>query len=438
MKTPLLPADLLLALRYLRPKRTFVSVITLLSVLGPVIGVAVLVIVTAVMSGFDRDLRNSFLVFRAHLQVFPGMQGDAYQQPVIEHPEAVLQTMEKAGLKGAPVIEGPAILQRKARVQSQAKPVPGIVKGIDPKLERQVSGVAEKLQAGTFDIGNDEAVIGCQMARELGVGIGDKLLVYSPGRFTKNLEWDDQGRMKLKKDDEAYLPEELTVAGIFAIGVYEFDSGIIYVAQDKAADLFALPWGSASYVQAKAADPFHMDGAAEKIRQDFPELGVMTWQQMNKQFFDTLFVEKVMMFFLMFFIVLVSAFGITGTLITAVVQKTKEVGILKAVGMPWTAVFRIFLYQGAAIGVVGTTLGTGLGLLIVHYRDAVAKFLGNRLGIEIFPAKIYHLEHIPGHLLWSDVAIIVGGSFLLCIAAAIIPALFAAALSPADALREEN
>jgi lipoprotein-releasing system permease protein len=438
MKTPLLPADLLLALRYLRPKRTFVSVITLLSILGPILGVAVLVVVTAVMSGFDRDLRESFLSLRAHLQVFPGAPADERRQPFLEDPLPVVQALEAAGMKAAPVIEGPAIFQRRARVQSQAKPVPGIVKGIDPKLERNVSGVAQKLLAGTFDIGDGEAVIGNLLAADLGVGIGDKILIHSPGRFAKNVEWDDQGKLTVKKSDEAYLPEEVTVAGVFSIGVYEFDSGIVYVAQDKAADLFAMPWGSASYVQAKSPNPLQMDGTAQALQRQFPDLRFMTWKDANKQFFDTLRVEKFMMFFLMFFIVLVSAFGITGTLITAVVQKTKEIGILKAVGMPWTSIFRIFLYQGAVIGVVGTTVGTGLGLLIVHYRNAVAWFLGNSLGVEIFPAKLYHLTRIPGHLLWSDVAIIVGGSLALCITAAIIPALFAAALSPADALREEN
>ncbi len=431
MKRILPPADILLALRYLKPKRTFVSVITLLSIVGPVLGVAVLVVVTAVMSGFDRDIRDRILGIQAHLQVFPLRDGNR-ETPFIRDPGAVIKAAAEAGFRAAPLIEGPILIQHRDRI------IPKFVKGIDPRLEPGVSDVAQKIKEGTFAIEGKQAVIGLRIARELGVRLGDKLLIHSPARLTKNIVWGEDGQVTVKKTDEAYLPEEVTVAGIFEIGVFQLDSEIVYVTQDEAADIFALPWGSATSVHARAPDPLRMDDAVSRLRLKLPDVSFTTWQEANSQLFGVLSSEKSLMLFVLFFIVLVSAFGIAGTLITTVVQKTKEIGILKAVGVPWTAVFRIFLYQGAVIGLVGTTIGTAAGLLIVHYRDNVSDLLGKILGRPVFPPELYYLSRIPAHLLWSDVAIIVGGSFLLCLAAAVIPALFAAALSPADALREEN
>ncbi len=433
MKNILPPADLFLALRYLKPKRTFVSVITLLSILGPVIGVAVLVIVTAVMSGFDRNIRERILGIQAHLQVFPPANFSR-ETAFIEDPAPLLKHIAANGMHGAPLIEGPILVQHRDKIIAK------FGKGIDPQLERNVTAVAACMLPGKgrFEITSGQALIGSGLANELGVGIGDKILIHSPARLTKNIEWDKNGKVNIKKTDETYLPEEITIAGIFEIGVYEFDSGIVYLAQDQAADIFGLPWGSATSIQVRVPDPFDMAANVKNLQVQFPYHRFMTWQQANAQLFGALQSEKTLMLFVLFFIVLVSAFGIAGTLITAVVQKTKEIGILKAVGIPWTSIFRIFMYQGTVIGFVGTALGTGAGLLIVHYRDGVSWCLERILGRPVFPPELYHLTRIPAHLLWSDVAVIVGGSLLLCVAAAIIPALFAAALSPAEALREEN
>jgi len=145
-----------------------------------------------------------------------------------------------------------------------------------------------------------------------------------------------------------------------------------------------------------------------------------------------------LMFFLLTFIVIVAAFGISGTLITVVVQKTREIGILKAVGMPSLVVARIFVLQGAVIGVLGTTLGTSLGLLIIHCRNQVAALLAQIMGVEIFPKELYHLSQIPALVTPSDVTTIGVLALLICIAASLIPALYASCLSPATALQEEN
>lgn len=432
MKFPL-PADLFLALRYLRPKRTFVSVITLLSILGPVLGVALLVVVTAIMSGFDRDIRKRILDMQAHIQIFAPSVYTPGQVPVIADPDTLRQAVEALGAHAAPVIEGPVLVQ--VRDQVAAK----YVKGIVPAYERQVCSLLNPEQVrGRADLQEGEALIGEEMALELGIGLGDHILIHSPQRLTENIDWGDDGKIVVRDPEEAYLPEEVTVAGIFSAGVYEFDAGVLFLGLDQAAELFGLPWGSATAVRVRAPDPFALQPLVDALSRQFSGYRLLTWQDANQQLFGALRVEKNLMFFLLFFIVIVAAFGIAGTLITVVVQKTREIGILKAVGMPGGVIARIFLCQGAVIGLLGTASGTALGWLIVHYRNPIAAALGVLFGVEVFPKKLYHLSQIPAYLTRGDVLLIVGVSVALCIGGAVIPALFAAHLSPADALREEN
>jgi len=149
-------------------------------------------------------------------------------------------------------------------------------------------------------------------------------------------------------------------------------------------------------------------------------------------------VEKNLMFFLLTFIVIVAAFGIAGTLITVAVQKTREIGILKAVGMTPMLVGRIFIYQGAIIGTVGTAFGTGLGLVIIRFRSQISEILAKVLGVEVFPKELYHFSEIPARVVPQDVLVIAASALVLCMLASFVPALYASFLSPADALRDDN
>ena len=181
-----------------------------------------------------------------------------------------------------------------------------------------------------------------------------------------------------------------------------------------------------------------LNGLAERLRARLPACRIVTWQEANQLLFGALAVEKRLTLFLLAFIVIVAAFGIAGTLITVAVQKTREIGILKAVGMSGGTVARIFILQGAVIGVIGTALGTGLGLLVLHYRNEVAGLLAKVMKVEIFPKKLYHLSEIPAFTTRGDILLIVGLSLIICVAASLVPALYACSLSPAKALQEEN
>ncbi len=174
------------------------------------------------------------------------------------------------------------------------------------------------------------------------------------------------------------------------------------------------------------------------MRQKFPQLSFVTWQEKNQLLFNTLQSEKNLMSFLMTFIVLVASFAIAATLITAAVKKTREIGIMKAVGISSWTVGRIFLFQGMIIGMIGTALGTIAGLLVLHYRTLIARILSAVMGVDVFPAELYHLTQIPSLTTPSDLVRIVVTAMIICILAALIPALYASAFSPAESLRSEE
>jgi lipoprotein-releasing system permease protein len=181
---------------------------------------------------------------------------------------------------------------------------------------------------------------------------------------------------------------------------------------------------------------------ADVIRNDLnqrltPPHSAMSWIDMNKQLFDAIRMERTVMFFLLMFIILVAAFGIMNTLITVTVQKTREIGVMKALGAQTHQIIGVFLAQGMVVGIFGTVAGLALGISLVQYRNEVNRFLAEVFQIEIFPASVYQFSQIPAEVIPSDVAIICLSAFAICSLAALIPAWFAARLDPVKALRHE-
>ena len=436
-----LPLDIFLALRYLRPKRTFVSFITLLSILGPTLGVAILLIVNSIMAGFGKDIQENIMSWQAHLHVFPNMKS------IMDEPEKIIEILEKHGVKASPLIQDSALIQVKANTLSgETEQViqPKVVYGIDPAREGEVTGIKGAMIYGKFDIEEGEALIGDRLANAVGLRIGSSFLIHSPARLTQNVKWDKDGQVHVGQPDEVYLPEEVKVVGIFSMGFAEFDENVIFVRRDQAADLFGYDWGTATSVQGKVPDPMQMDKLMQELNGDINEpnrlrrFKIVTWKERNQMLFSTLQVEKKLMAFLMTFILLVASFSIAATLITVVVQKTREIGTLKAVGVSSWTVARIFMFQGAAIGVFGTTFGITLGLLVIHYRNAIAAILSKILGHDVFPPELYHLNHLPALWTANDLVTVSILSMTVCILAALIPAIFASALPPAKSLQDNN
>ena len=273
--------------------------------------------------------------------------------------------------------------------------------------------------------------------------MGDKVTIYSPGNLGQILEELDRMEKEGGKAADAsalkqmVLPRELEVSGIFESGRYQYDSEFLMVPLHIGQELYDL--GDAVHGLAiKTTDPYLAPQIRDSLNAKLtaPEFA-LTWIDLNKQIFDAIRMERNVMFFLLMFIVLVAAFGIMNTLITVTVQKTREIGVMKALGARTHQIIGIFLAQGMVVGVFGTIAGLALGISMVQYRNQVSNLLTSTFGIEIFPRGIYQFSEIPAQVVPSDVAIICVSAFFICSLASLIPAWFAARLDPVKALRYE-
>jgi lipoprotein-releasing system permease protein len=428
-----LPFSLFLALRYLRPKRTFISIITLVSVLGVTLGVTVLILVISVMTGFDRELRQKVIDFDANILVTTDgvMQNWRELMPKIAKLPGVVAV--------APYIQGPVI------VEYQNRRLAPMIRGIDPAEEERVTPLKKFISLGKLDLDGDSTVLGVELARKLGVTVGDKLTIYSPGNLGEILDkLKALGNKKGPEEDQALedlkqvvLPKELTITGIFETGQYLHDSEFLLVPVFIGQELYGL--GDALHgLTVKTTDPYDVARVKDEITKFLsPNEYAQTWIEMNKQYFDAVRLERSVMAFLLFFIVVVAAFGIMNTLITVTVQKRREIGIMKAVGATIWQIIGVFLFQGIVVGVFGTLSGLGLGMLLIRFRNEFSQWLSRALHIEIFPREVYQFSQIPAQIVPGDVIKICIAAFIICSLAALIPAYFAARVDPVKALRYE-
>ena len=416
-------ADLFLAWKYFKPKRSAVSVITLISVIGVALGVGVLIVVLAVMTGFTDKMKEKLVDTTSHAQVY-GYTG------AIANPEQIVQKVKEIGGSAVPIVTSPVLLQ------VGEKFIPKQLVAFDPEQDQGNVKLEEALLDGTkLKLGRNEIVISYLTARDLHVGVGDTILLHSPSHLAGLVKRDKNGKIELSS--EAYLPGEYKVTGIFSFGKYDFDRDVIFLNLEDADELFGLPLGAATSVYLWTADPFRMDSFMRKVKEQLPDYRVYSWQELNSRLLGVLNVEKNMQFFLLAFIVLVAAFSITNTLITTVIQKTREIGALKSMGASSGTVMRIFILQGFFVGFIGTLFGIALGVLVVHYRMAILHGLRFLTGQEIFPKEIYVFSELPAHIVVTDVLWIALISIVLCTFGGVIPAFRAAKLDPAGALRYE-
>jgi len=421
-----LPFELLLALRYLRPKRTFVSIITLISIVGVALGVAVLMIVISVMSGFDHDLREKILGFNAHLKIF------AQNKPLENYPAMMNLVASNKNVRGvAPFVMGQVLMvTQPAEGQSKLTGAPW-VRGVDVAREGSVSVLPRSLIAGTFDLSGRGLVVGSQFAGNLNLAVGDQVSLYSPADLAK------MEKQRGKKEEEAVLPDDYTIRGIFNVGYNEFDANIVVTSLENAQALYGLE-DTVHGLMVMLHDPYQ----AAQVRRELtaalgPEYMMPLWTEENSAILNALLVEKNVMFYLLFFIVLVAALCILSAQITFVVQKTREIGMLKALGATHLQISGVFLSQSAIIGVLGVISGYGLGMLALIYRNEFLHFMNRLTGFELFPASIYQFSELPAIIDPHDISLICGLSFVICLLGGLLPALRAGRLKPVEALRYE-
>lgn len=418
-----MPFELLIGLRYLKAKRksTFISIITFISTAGVALGVMALIVVLAVMTGFERDLKEKILGTNAHLVVIrSGAPLDNYR-PLME------QLKRLPGVQAAtPFIYNQVML-------STGRNVSGVVlRGIEPATDREVTRLSRSLVQGSMDLlepqpgsGPEPGVlIGRELSRHLNLALGDRVNVVSPTGTITPL---------------GLLPKlkAFRVVGIFNTGMFEYDSTLAYVSLGQAQKFFDLG-DTVTGVQLKVANVYGTTELAQQINRQFgPELYARDWMQMNRNILFALKTEKVVMFIILTLIVLVAAFGIASTLFMVVMEKARDIAILKAMGARSTSIMKIFVLEGLIIGTVGTALGVLSGLLIAHNLEPLIDLVQKVTGKNFFSKDIYYLDHFPSQVVASDVLMISVTAVLISFVATLYPAWQASKMLPAEALRYE-
>jgi len=407
--------ELFLGLRYFRGKRKnfFVSAITVISVAGVMVGVMALVVVLAVMTGFDEELRSKILGNRSHLTV-ESVTGR------IRDFDALLPELESDPdvVAAAPFVNGMALLRT-----DRGRTTGAVVLGIEPELQRQVTNLDEGLKNGSIEPGG--IVLGSGLAQSLGMlNIGGKVTVFTGRKF--ELAFVTKPASKRMK-----------VTGIFHSGYYEFDSQFAMVTLADGQRLFGLH-DAVNGVQVRLDDPSRAYEVKLRLMESL-DYGyrLTTWFEMNRSFFSALKTEKVVMFVILMFIVLVAAFNIVSTLIMVVMEKTRDIGILRTVGTPSRSIMMVFMIEGLVTGLIGTLGGLVGGVLFARYLNGIAGAVEWLTGWTLFPPDMYLFDQIPAKIVPADLAWIVAGAIALSFAATIYPAWQASRVDPVESLRNE-
>jgi lipoprotein-releasing system permease protein len=401
--------ELFVALRYLlaRRKQAFISLISLISVLGVAVGVMALLIALALMTGLQGELRDRIVGSAAHVYVFRvgGMQD-------VER--------DLANLRQLPRVQGaaPAVLG-KAMITSDTGEGFIDIKGIDPEREKTVTELQSSLRKGSAEAlnrGSDQVpgiLIGTDLANSLEVDVGDRVQVMSPQGTITPL-------------GPVFRPRTFQVAGIFSLGLYQFDSEYAFVRIDVAQNV--LGGGQPVFVELRVDDMFKSQEVVDAISARYgAEYMAQEWSDMNKSLFSALWLEKMAISITIGLIVMVAALNIVASLILLVMEKSRDIAILKTMGSQAGSIRRIFMLQGLIIGLVGTSIGAATGWVLIWILD--------RYKLISVPVDVYQISYVPFTLEVRDFLIVVAAAVLICFVATIYPSRQAAKLDPAQALR---
>ncbi|MCB1231432.1 MAG: ABC transporter permease [Verrucomicrobiae bacterium] len=424
-----------LALRYLKPKRSFVSVITLISVLGVALGVMILVVVIAVFTGFGEKIKETIIGFEPHITV------DA-NGILTDWPELVDKIKAVDGVTSVtPFVQGQVIMDYNGR---RLAPV---MRAIYPD-EKEVARFQEITKEGEFELDIDTVVIGDELARGMGISVGDTILLYSPSEIDTLVEAINQAEGAQTEDerhkwfqvarDEVTVPTELTVTGIFDSGFYEFDANFVMTHLETGQVLYNLA-GDVHGISVETVDAYQAAPIKDAILEAIGwQYRCLTWADRHQARLEAVLVERQVMWFILLFLMIVAGFCIMNTMITVTYQKRSEIGLLKAIGAPEGMIARLFLIQGVIVGIFGVIVGLLLAWLFIENRKEIIDFLGEVFHIKMFSEEVYGFpDGLPAVVTFRDVFWISVGAFISCALAALAPAIIAARLEPAKALRSE-
>lgn len=412
------PYELFIGLRYTRARQRtrFISVISIISIVGIALGMTVLITVLSVMNGFQREIRTRILGVASHVQISGADNRIADWRSV-----AATASRNEQVIAAAPYVSAQGLLSNGSAVRG------AFIRGIDPALEEKVSDIGQHMRAGTLEAlrpGEFGIVLGQELARSLGVAPGDRVVLIAP-----------QGQVT----PAGIMPRlrQFTVVGIFSVDHYEYDSGLALMHIEDAQKLFRLE-GGVSGVRLKLEDLFRATQVAYELSAQLgPEYYVSDWTMQNANFFRAVQIEKRMMFLIVFLIIAVAAFNIISSLVMAVKDKQPDIAILRTLGAAPASITKIFLVQGALIGVVGTALGLLGGISLALNVDVVVPFIEHVFGIKFLAKDVYQITELPSELLMPDVVSTAAVSLVLSLLATIYPSYRAAKVNPAEALRYE-
>lgn len=405
--------EFFIAKRYLASKKTnkFISVITLFSIAGVLIGVAALVIVLSMMNGFEKEIRSRIIGTTAHITVFP-LHGEGLEN----YQELVPKILEvKEVLAVSPYIYS------KVAIASQSQTDGIVLRGIEPAQEEKVTSISENIIEGNFDLnteaGTGKVILGSYLADNLEVKTGDQVIIFS----LKNRE--------AEAFSSSPRATKFVVSGIFETGMYEYDGGLAYISLEKAQALMNLE-NQVTGLEVKIKKYFEAQKIAQVIEKNLGQNFYVTdWMHMHKNLFSWMSLEKYAMFIALSLIVAVAAFAIISTLVIIVMEKRKDIGILKSLGATSRNIMKIFVWKGTVIGAIGTLLGLSIGFLVCWVQQTFK--------IISLPREIYFISSLPMDMRILDFIFVSAAALGITFLSSLYPAKKASSLAPVEAIRYE-
>ncbi len=418
MRSMFKPLELFIGLRYTRAKRRnhFISFISVSSMLGIMLGVVALITVMSVMNGFHKEVRERILGMTSHATITAVDGGLEEWRQVMQ-----LAKENKRVIGEAPFVEAQAMLIDGDKVSG------AMIRGIDTELEAKVSDVGRHMRVGDLSLlepGTFRIILGRELAAYLNLVVGDKVTVVTP-----EINMTAAGAMPRLKT--------FTIAGIFEVGMGEYDRGVGLINLQDAAKLLRMG-DSVTGVRLKLDDLYLAPKISRELASQLPgRYRVTDWSQQHRNFFRALRTEKRMMGLILFLIVAVAAFNIVSTLVMVVTDKQSDIAILRTLGASPKSIMGIFMVQGAAIGIVGTIFGIIGGIVLSLNLEAIVREIERVFSVDFLDPNIYYISELPSQMQLGDVVLISVSAFLITLLATIYPAWRASRVQPAEALRYE-
>lgn len=390
--------ELLVSFRYLVSKHRegFISMVSFISIMGVAVGVTALIVVLAVMNGFDNDLREKIVGTNSHVVI--------EKEGGIEDYDSLVNRVNGLPhvISSAPFVNGQALIRHRDQV------IGVILRGIDPEREKKVTNIEKYLQEGTLSLEEASVLIGRELAWRLGLKPGDTISLISAATI---------------------MPKFFSVAGIFNSGMFDYDMNLVFTNMAGAQDFYGID-NLAGGIGVKIDNVYRADSVKNEIQEEIGfDYWVRSWTDLNKNLFSALKLEKVVMFVILALIVVVACFNIASTLIMVVMEKTKDIGILKSIGAANSGIRNIFMLNGFLVGFLGTILGAAGGFFLCHLLKTY-QFIK-------LPRDIYYIDRLPVNLRIVDSLAVIIVAITISLVSTLYPAWKAARMEPVDALRYE-